>query len=136
MLGWKVRSDGLQPPGAATSPPIIPSSVGLPSNSMMSCSMTALLRARQASSCATAFEFGHEVGCYSALLLELRTMPCGSQGMATAVQRPAARRARDDGAAWPRPARMWPTRRHRGPCGGPGVSDPMRFRVGYVMSCL
>ena len=36
--------------------------------------MTALLRTVQASVCAMIFAFGHEVGRYSALRLELRTV--------------------------------------------------------------
>ena len=40
--------------------------------------MTALLHTAQASVRAMIFDFGHEVGLYSALRLELRTMMCGS----------------------------------------------------------
>ena len=41
--------------------------------------MTALLHTVQASVCAMIFAFGREVGRYSALRLELRTVVCGSQ---------------------------------------------------------
>ena len=91
-----MRSDGLQTPGAAASPPTSTSSVRLLIDAVLTCSMATLIRAAQTSACATAFEMGHEVGCYSALLLELRTMTCGSQGMGTAVRRPATRRASVD----------------------------------------
>ena len=40
--------------------------------------MTALLHTAQASVRAMIFDFGREVGVYSALRLELRTMMCGS----------------------------------------------------------
>ena len=40
--------------------------------------MTALLHTAQASVRAMIFDFGREVGLYSALRLELRTMMCGS----------------------------------------------------------
>ena len=46
--------------------------------------MLALLGAAQAFVCAAAFEMGHEAWCSSVLLLELRTMACGSRGMAAA----------------------------------------------------
>ena len=41
--------------------------------------MSALLHTVQASVCAMIFAFGREVGRYSALRLELRTVLCGSQ---------------------------------------------------------
>ena len=42
--------------------------------------MTALLHTAQASVRAMIFDFGREVGVYSALRLELRTVVCGSRG--------------------------------------------------------
>ena len=75
--------------------------------------MAALLGAAQAFACAAAFEMGHEAWCSSVQLLELRTMACGSLGMAAAALRPVARRASDDRAARPLLARMRPTGR---PC--------------------
>ena len=55
--------------------------------------MSALFHTAQASVCAMIFEFGHEVGRYSALLLELQTAACGLLRMGTADARTAARRA-------------------------------------------
>ena len=77
--------------------------------------MVTLIRAAQASACATAFETGREAGGYSALLFELRTVVCGSRGLAAARWRPAARRARHDRAAELPPARIRRVRRHRVP---------------------
>ena len=84
-------------------------------DAVLTCSMATLIRAAQASACATAFETGREAWCYSALLFELRTVLCGSRGMAAAMWHPAARRARVDRAAEPPPARIRRVRRHRGP---------------------
>ena len=92
--------------------------------------MTALLHTVQASVCAMIFAFGREVGRYSALRLELRTVVCGSQSEAAATRCPDLRRAIADGSASPPPARIWSTARYREPCGGPGVSEPMRLRPG------
>ena len=136
VLLWKVRSSGLQSPEAAALPPTSSSSMCLPSDSLMPCSMLALLSAAQAFVCAVAFEMGHEAVCSTVLLLELLTMACGSLGVAAAMRRPLARRARSDRAAWPLPARIWPTGRHREPRGGPSAPKPMRFGVGCVVRRL
>ena len=74
----KVRSNDLRSPEAAASQPTYSSSVCLPSNCWILCSCAALLHTAQASVRAMIFDFGREVGLYSALRLELRTMMCGS----------------------------------------------------------
>ena len=74
----KVRSDDLQSPEAAASRPTTTSPVCLPSYCWMPCSCSALLHTAQASVRAMIFDCGREVGLYSALRLELRTMMCGS----------------------------------------------------------
>ena len=114
LASSKVRSDGLQTPGAAASPPTVISSACLITDCVLPCCKVALLSAAQAFSCAVAFELGHEAGCASALLLGLHTEACGSLGMATAMWRPVACRACGDRADRRLPARMWPTGRHRG----------------------
>ena len=92
--------------------------------------ISALLLVVQASVCAMIFEFGHELGRYPALLHALRTVACGSLRTGVAETLTATCRARADGPARPRPARVRPTGRYREPCGGPGVSEPMRLRPG------
>ena len=74
LASSKVRSDGLQTPKAAASQPTTTSSVCLPSFCWISLLMSALLHTVQASVCAMIFAFGREVGRYSALRLELRTV--------------------------------------------------------------
>ena len=95
--------------------PASTSSACMMSDCVLPCSMLALLCAAQAFVCAVAFELVNEAGCSSVLLLKLRTMVCGSLGVAAAMRRPVARRASDDRASRPLLERMWPIGCHREP---------------------
>ena len=112
----KVRSNDLEFPKATASLPASAYSMSMshvPTLQLLeSMLMSALFHTAQASVCAMIFEFGHEVGRYSALLLELQTVACGLLRMGTADARTAARRASAGVPSRSPPGRLRTTGRH------------------------
>ena len=98
--------------------------------------ISALLLVVQASVCAMIFEFGHELGRYPALLHALRTVACGSLRTGVAETLTATCRARADGPARPRPARVRPTGRHGVVYRRSSGAVRLRLRPGYVLDRL